>query len=103
MNSKKESQSKNSGEKSRARVVISGRVQGVFFRAYAREQAQRLRLSGWIRNCPDGTVEAVSEGTKEDIEEFIRWCHQGPSSARVENVTIDWEPYRGEFQSFGVR
>lgn len=87
----------------RARVRVYGLVQGVFFRHNTRLRAQALGVKGWVRNVPDGSVEAVFEGPKEKVEELIRWCHQGPPGASVQRVEVQWEPYRGEFQDFGVR
>jgi acylphosphatase len=92
-----------STEKARVRVMISGRVQGVFFRAETREAAQRFGVSGWVRNTQDGRVEAVFEGNSRDIEEMIRWCRKGPPTARVENVDVNREGFKDEFDSFSVR
>jgi acylphosphatase len=88
---------------SRAHVLISGRVQGVFFRAHTRDAARRLGLTGWVRNLPDGRVEALFEGEKEKIDEMITWCHQGSPYSRVDQVEVAWEDYIGEFSSFSVR
>jgi acylphosphatase len=71
-------------------------VQGVFFRAEAADRARSLGLAGWIRNNPDGTVEAVFEGPRERVESIVRWCARGPSGAVVESVDTDWEEPRGE-------
>ena len=89
--------------KARAHVHISGYVTGVFFRYHTRELAQRLGLRGWVRNTPDGRVEAVFEGEKEAVERMLNFCHRGPSGARVTNVEVKWENYRGEFSGFEVR
>ena len=89
-------------EKARAHVIIKGRVQGVFFRSSTQDEAIRLGLTGWVRNCPDGSVEAVFEGDKKVIEEIIKWCHKGPPWARVNEVKVSWEPYQGEFIRFSV-
>ena len=86
----------------RARIVISGRVQGVFFRASARDVARVQRLSGWIRNRLDGEVESVVEGEEDAVEAFIAWCHDGPAGAHVTAVQAAREPYTGEFQGFRV-
>ena len=86
----------------RAELVISGRVQGVFYRASAQQEAQRLGLHGEIRNLPGGEVEAIVEGPKDRIEEFISWCRRGPPAAKVENVQVRWGPASGEFRSFLV-
>ncbi|MBI5253372.1 MAG: acylphosphatase [Euryarchaeota archaeon] len=88
--------------KVRAHVYISGRVQGVFFRSSAEEKAFELGVKGWVRNLRDGRVEAIFEGEKEKVEEMIRWCHKGPPYARVTNVEVKWEEYKGELSSFGA-
>lgn len=80
----------------RARVRVRGRVQGVFFRAEARERARSLGLAGWVRNCADGTVEAVFEGEPERVESMVGWCRRGPSGAHVDAVDVKWEEPAGE-------
>ena len=86
----------------RATLRIHGKVQGVFFRESSRAEAVRLGLTGWVRNRADGTVEAVVEGEPAPLEDFIRWCHRGPPSARVSQVEhTDGEP-SGEFRTFTV-
>jgi len=87
----------------RVRVIISGRVQGVFFRAYTKEEAERLGIKGWVRNLPDGRVEALFEGEDKAVEEMIRWCHRGSPSAVVTKVEVHEEPYQGEFKDFKIR
>ena len=87
----------------RAHLRIYGLVQGVFFRATMKEVADRLGVKGWVKNLPDGSVEAVVEGPRDKVEQLIRWAHHGPSAARVEKVVVEWEPYRGEFRSFSIR
>jgi acylphosphatase len=86
----------------RARVVVSGRVQGVGFRQHAVEQAQRLGLTGWVRNLPDGRVEALAEGEKAAVETLVAWCKRGPRLARVDEARVSWEPHRGEFADFRI-
>lgn len=86
----------------RAEIVISGRVQGVFYRGSAQEEAQRLGLVGEIRNVASGDVEAVVEGEKGQIEDFIAWCRRGPPAAQVEDVKVRWSAARGEFRTFRV-
>jgi len=89
--------------KRRVRVVISGLVQGVFFRDSTRRQAERLGVTGWVRNLPDGRVEAVFEGDSARVGELVQWCHRGPPGAEVEEVGVVEEPYRGEFDRFAIR
>ena len=86
----------------RAELLITGRVQGVFYRGSAQEEAERLGLLGEIRNLPGGEVEAVVEGEKAVVEEFIAWCRRGPPAAKVQDVQIRWGAPRGEFRSFRV-
>jgi len=88
--------------KVRAHLIIEGVVQGVFFRANAREKADKSNINGWIRNRPDGTVEAVFEGEEESVKKLIEWCHHGPPGAVVKNVKIEWQAYEGEFKNFTV-
>jgi acylphosphatase len=77
--------------------VIRGRVQGVFFRAETRDRARSLGLSGWVRNVPDGTVEAIFEGDRERIKSILGWCRQGPALAQVDEVQVEWlEPTNEE-------
>jgi len=84
----------------RAHLFISGKVQGVYFRANTQSEALKLGLKGFVRNLPDGRVEALFEGEEEAIEKMIAWCHRGPSGARVERVDVEWGEYRGEFEDF---
>ncbi len=90
-------------KKVRAHLSISGRVQGVVFRCYTQDIAQSLEIKGWVRNCWDGKVEIVMEGEEEKVEQLINWCYRGPRSAIVEKIDIEWEKYKGEFNSFGIR
>jgi acylphosphatase len=87
----------------RAHVYISGRVQGVFFRATAAREAAPLGLHGWVRNLPDGRVEAVFQGSRAGVDRMIEWCREGPPAARVDAVEVTWEePERGA-EPFGWR
>lgn len=72
----------------RVRIIVSGRVQGVFFRAGARDEATRLGIVGWARNEPDGTVLIEAEGTRQAVDRFIEWCGAGPPEARVDHVDV---------------
>jgi len=87
----------------RVHVYVSGRVQGVFFRADTRRAAADLNLTGWVRNMDDGRVEAVFEGEDAGVEKMIAWCKVGPPSARVEEVTTAEEHYTGGFQDFNIK
>lgn len=87
---------------SKAIVQIRGRVQGVCFRMYTEEEALSRNLTGWVRNLPDGSVEALFEGDHKIIEDMIAWCHQGPPAARVQDVKVQWEPYCGDFPDFRI-
>jgi acylphosphatase len=79
----------------RRRVVVHGRVQGVFFRDTARRMAQSRGLGGWVRNAPDGTVRAVFEGEVDAVDSMVRWCGQGPRGAVVERVEVTDEETEG--------
>ena len=86
----------------RARFVVRGRVQGVWFRGATQDEARRVGVAGWVRNRPDGTVEAEAEGTPEAVEALIAWARRGPSAARVTEVAVDWLVPTGE-RGFVVR
>jgi acylphosphatase len=86
----------------RVRILITGLVQGVFFRREITDLARRLGLSGWVRNLPDGRVEATVEGEKSRIDELIRFCHIGPSRARVSRVEVEWSDSKGELRGFKI-
>lgn len=88
--------------KARARVIVSGRVQGVFFRDHTQGWASSLGLKGWVRNLTDGCVEAVIEGEKNDIETLIGKMRQGPPMALVQDVEIYWSEFLGEFADFRI-
>ena len=89
--------------KARAHVIVSGRVQGIFFRANTREKANECGVTGWVRNTADGKVEAVFEGEKDDVEKLLRFCRKGPPGAVVTEVKIRWGDFRNEFKDFGIR
>ena len=90
-------------EVKRVHLIVTGRVQGVSFRAYTQREASSLGLVGWVRNLPTRQVEIVAEGSAEAIAEFLQWAHEGPSLARVDRVDVDFEPPTGEFADFTVR
>ncbi|WP_181799634.1 acylphosphatase [Kitasatospora acidiphila] len=86
----------------RNRVIVSGQVQGVFFRDSCRVLAQENSVNGWVRNLPDGTVEAVFEGPPAGVAQLLRWSHHGPEGAVVEHVSQHEETPEG-LTSFEVR
>lgn len=87
----------------RASVRIAGRVQGVFFRQSTCDMALSLEITGWVRNLPDGTVEATFEGSSQDVKNMLYWCRTGPRAAKVEAIDVRWEDPTGEFTSFLIR
>jgi acylphosphatase len=87
----------------RIRLVVKGRVQGVYFRASTVQQARHLGLTGWVMNRDDGSVEIVAEGRSESIEELIAWCRQGPPGARIDEVDLQRQNFRGEFNEFRIK
>jgi acylphosphatase len=86
----------------RAHVRIDGRVQGVNFRASAREQARIVGVEGWVRNLDDGRVEAVFEGPEAAVKLMISWCYSGPRSARVDRIDLEWEQATGQERGFRI-
>jgi acylphosphatase len=89
--------------KCRVHVWVSGRVQGVYFRDATRNEAIRHRIGGWVRNLPDGRVEAVFEGEPGAVEQMVHFCHEGPHHASVDGVRVEEEDFRGEFNGFDIR
>jgi len=92
----------SSSETGRAHVKITGRVQGVYYRASMLQEAQKLRLTGWVMNSPDGSVQAIAEGPRDKIEQLIAWCKSGPPGARVTNVDVRWETPEHAFRGFTI-
>ncbi len=90
-------------EKKRAHLLVSGVVQGVYFRASTKNMAERLGLYGWVRNLPSGRVEVVFEGKSADVDRGIEWCGKGPEMSHVEGVEIHWEKPTEELESFELR
>ena len=86
----------------RAHVTIDGRVQGVNFRASAREQARSAGVEGWVRNLDDGRVEAIFEGSAAAVKHMISWCYSGPRPARVDRVDVEWERPTGQEHGFRI-
>lgn len=89
-------------ELKRAHVYVSGRVQGVYFRAATRDTARRYGVAGWVRNLPDGRVEAVFEGPAEAVDRCVAWCHQGPPGAIVRDVAVSWESPAKDLTGFNI-
>ena len=87
----------------RTHLIISGRVQGVFFRDTLRRKARRYNLVGWVQNISDGKVEAILEGNREDIAQVIAWARKGPMFANVTDVAVEWQEYQGIFQDFRIQ
>lgn len=87
----------------RVHVLVSGRVQGVFFRDFVNENARELGITGWVRNTVDNRVEMVAEGKRERLEELIRRCKSGPPMATVRDMEVEWLSSAGEFDAFRVR
>ncbi len=83
--------------------MISGKVQGVYFRQNMKQVSKRHGVTGWVMNLKNGKVEAVLEGEESDVNEVIEWCHVGPAGAKVDNVQVEFEEYKGEFDSFVIR
>jgi acylphosphatase len=83
-------------------ATVRGRVQGVWFRASTQREAERLGLSGWVKNRSDGSVEICAEGEEEPLKELIAWAHKGPSAALVEKVEVHWRAFSGEFSEFRI-
>jgi acylphosphatase len=90
-------------EKKRVHALISGRVQGVFFRMETLRAAEGISITGWVRNRPDGTVEAVFEGDAPQVDQLIEWCKNGPPMASVLQVKVSEESYTGKFKNFSIR
>jgi acylphosphatase len=89
-------------ERVRAHVLISGRVQGVNFRAYMRDRAREAGVEGWVRNLSDSRVEAIFEGTRSAVQKLVSWCYSGPVHAEVAKVELTWEDPTGKEGSFSI-
>lgn len=87
----------------RAQVRVTGRVQGVFYRQSTVAMARGLGLSGWVRNLPDGSVQALLEGERQLVEQAVAWCRQGPPQASVEDVAVAWLDGPAECAGFAIR
>jgi acylphosphatase len=87
----------------RARILVSGFVQGVAFRQSTVDEARRLGVHGWVRNVADGRVEAEAEGDRASVEALVRWCHRGPPAAEVDDVQVSWIAPHGDRLPFAIR
>ncbi len=90
-------------EKIRAHVFVSGRVQGVLFRESAKKKAEKLGVSGWMKNLPDSRVEAVFEGDRENVDNMVNWSRKGPIWAKIDDFSVIWDNYQAEFKGFEIR
>lgn len=90
-------------ELSRARVLISGLVQGVGFRYFVTSRADQYKVTGYVRNLDTGSVEIVAEGDKEEVYSFLRALRKGPAHAEIINFQTEWSVYQGEFEEFFVK
>lgn len=88
--------------RTRTHLIISGRVQGVFYRSTTAQEARLWSVTGWIRNLHDGSVEAIFEGEKEAVEILIAFCWRGSTGSKVAEVRVEWQPYMGEYTAFEV-
>jgi len=86
----------------RVRLIIEGRVQGVWFRESTRMEAVSLRVFGWVKNRPDETLEALIEGPEDQVKKLVSWCHRGPAAANVIEAHQNREDWQGEFNSFDI-
>ena len=90
-------------EKIRAHIFVSGRVQGVFFREKTKKTAEKLKVTGWVKNLRDGRVEAIFEGEKDKVEKMVDWARKGPFWAKVDSLELVYDDYVGECQEFEIR
>lgn len=90
-------------DRARLHLLVSGLVQGVFFRQTTVDEARRLGLAGWVRNLPDGRVEVEAEGARDALQRLLAFCRRGPPAARVDDVEADWKAFVGDMRSFVAR
>ncbi len=86
----------------RVQIFVTGRVQGVFFRASTQREANRLGVYGYVGNCPDGRVEVIAEGAEEAVEALIGWCRSGPSGAHVDSLEVIEKHFSGQYDHFSI-
>ena len=87
----------------RVHLIITGRVQGVWYRSYTKDKAQKIGLTGWIRNLENGDVEAIFEGEEKAIEEMIVWCYSGSPLAEIDDIQTMYEKFSDEFEEFTIQ
>jgi acylphosphatase len=90
-------------ERARVHLLVSGLVQGVFYRQSTVDAARRLGVAGWVRNLPDGRVEALAEGDRAALEGLVAFCRRGPPAARVDDVQATWSAFGGDLGAFAAR
>jgi len=90
-------------KKVRAHILVSGLVQGVFFRFFTVKKAKEFGVFGWVKNLPDGKIEAIFEGEKEKVQNLVEWMKRGPPNARVDGVKIEWQKFEGKFDNFEIK
>lgn len=90
-------------KKIRAHIFVSGKVQGVWFREKTKKKAEKLEVTGWVKNLLDSRVEAVFEGDRNRVEEMVNWARKGPIWAKIEALDVVWEDYQAEFEGFEIR
>lgn len=88
--------------KKRANIIVSGKVRGVFFRVYAKQKAEELGLTGWVKNSLNGQVEIVAEGEEKNLKDLVKWCYNGPSGAEVKKVEVKWNEFEGRLDKFEI-
>ncbi|MDR4511555.1 MAG: acylphosphatase [Nitrososphaeraceae archaeon] len=86
----------------RVHLVVSGKVQGVYFRKHLQEISTENNVTGWVRNLKNGDVESILEGLKSDVDKVVEWCHKGPQDSRVDKVEILYERFIGEYTDFKI-
>ena len=89
--------------KTNVHVLISGRVQGVWFRSSTKQKAEQLGVTGWVRNTKDGRVEAIFEGEENSVKSLIEWCHHGPPLAKIEKVEVKNQNFTNGFDDFSIK
>ncbi len=87
----------------RIHILVSGQVQGVYFRENTRKKAEELGISGWVRNMLDGRVEIMAEGDKDKLDKLMRWAEQGPAFAKVDGLRTAWPEYKGDLGEFQIK